>query len=117
MSFEFRVPNYARAVGARMDYVPFASRLLWAGGFQMNIMPELVSGKRTQPIFSYNPRQVTLKETLVLPAGYSARKLPDDRKAGGEVAWIKGGWKHSGNTLEFNRGLARARPLAAGLDV
>ena len=103
LAFVFRVPAYARAVGKRMDYVPFASRLLWAGGYQMNITPELVKGEHKQPIFTYNPRQVTLKETLSLPAGYSARTLPADRKAGGEIAWIKGGWKKSGNTLEFSQ--------------
>ena len=85
-----------------MDYTPFSQRLEWAGSYQMNLLSGLTGDKRTQPIFTYNPRQVTIKETLTLPAGYSVRKLPDDRNIGGTVAWTKGGWKKSGNALEFS---------------
>ncbi|HEY3293962.1 MAG TPA: DUF3857 and transglutaminase domain-containing protein [bacterium] len=98
----FRVPAYARAVGSRMDYAPFSQKLVWAGGYQMNLLSGLDDEKRTQPIFSYNPRQVTIKETLSLPSGYSVRKLPDDRKEGGDVAWTKGGWKKNGGSLELS---------------
>jgi transglutaminase-like putative cysteine protease len=102
VDFEFRVPDYARITGKRLDYTPFSQRLVWAGGYQMNILSGLDKDKRTQPIFTYNPRQTTIKETLQLPPGYTVRKLPDDRKVGGSAAWTKGGWKKTGGALEFS---------------
>jgi transglutaminase-like putative cysteine protease len=102
VDMEFRVSNYARTVGNRMDYQPFSQKLVWAGGYQMNLLSGLEAEKRTQPIFTYNPRQVTIKETLSLPSGYSVRKLPEDRNVGGKLAWTKGGWKKSGGSLELS---------------
>jgi len=102
VTLEFRVPDYARRLGNRLDYVPFSSRLLWAGGYQMNLLSGLTAKERTQPILTYNPRQVTLQEALALPVGMSVRKMPDALDEGGEAAWTKGGWKKSGAGLELN---------------
>jgi hypothetical protein len=102
LDFDFRVPAYARSVGSRMDYTPFSQRLVWAGGYQMNLLSGLDDEERKQPVFTYNPRQVTITETLTLPAGYAVRELPKERKEGGEIAWTKGGWKKNGNLLELN---------------
>ncbi len=102
VDMEFRIPDYARTVGSRMDYQPFSQKLVWAGAGQMNVLSGFTAEKRTQPMFTYNPRQVTLKETLTLPSGYVVRKLPEDRNLGGNLAWTKGGWKKDGNALEFS---------------
>jgi transglutaminase-like putative cysteine protease len=102
VDISFRVPSYARTVGTRMDYTPFSQRFVWAGGYQMNLLSGLDADKRTQPIFTYNPRQVTIHETLTLPAGFAVRTLPEDRNIGGDIAWTKGGWKKTGNSLEFS---------------
>lgn len=102
VTMEFRVPGYARLLGKRLDYQPFSSKLLWAGGYQMNLLSGLDSKERTQPILTYNPRQVTLQEVLQLPSGMSARELPKALNDGGEAAWTKGGWKKSAGGLELN---------------
>lgn len=102
VTIEFRVPAYARVVGQRMDYEPFVEKFLWGGGFQHNL-PTGLEKERTQPVFTYNPRQITLKETLTLPPGYTVRKLPDARDVGGDLAMLKGGWKKSAAGLEFSQ--------------
>jgi hypothetical protein len=102
VQMEFRVPAYARVIGKRMDYTPFSQRLLWAGGYQMNLLAGLTAAERKQPILTYNPRQVTLKESLQLPSGFSVHKLPDERKVGGDASWTEGGWKKTGSGLELN---------------
>jgi len=102
VTIEFRVPGYARVAGKRMDYVPFSSKFMWAGGPQHNL-PTGLAEERTQPVFTYNPRQITLRETLQLPPGFSVRKLADDRDLGGDLAHLKSTWKKSGSTLELNQ--------------
>ncbi|MBL0061381.1 MAG: DUF3857 and transglutaminase domain-containing protein [bacterium] len=102
VTMEFSIPNYARRLGKRLDYQPFSSKLLWAGGYQMNLLSGLDSEEREQPILTYNPRQVTLQEVLQLPPGMAIRKLPDLLHEGGEAAWTKGGWKKTPNGTELN---------------
>ena len=102
VTIEFRVPGYARVAGKRMDYVPFSSKFMWAGGPQHNL-PTGLAEERTQPVFTYNPRQITLRETLQLPPGFSVRKLADDRDIGGDLAHLKSTWKKSGSTVELNQ--------------
>jgi hypothetical protein len=102
VTIEFRVPGYARVAGKRMDYVPFSSKFMWAGGPQHNL-PTGLAEKRTQPVFTYNPRQITLRETVQLPPGYAVRKLADDRDLGGDLAHLKSAWKKSGSTVELNQ--------------
>jgi transglutaminase-like putative cysteine protease len=102
VTIEFRVPGYARVVGKRMDYVPFSSKFMWAGAYQHNL-PTGLTEKRTEPVFTYNPRQITLRETVQLPPGFSVRKLAADRDAGGEIAHLKSTWKKVGSTVELNQ--------------
>ncbi len=102
VEIEFRVPRYARVIGNRIDYQPFIGKFLFGGSFQHNL-PTGLEEDRTQPVFTYNPRQITLRETLSLPAGFTARTLPDDRDIGGELAYLKGGWKKTGTNLEFSQ--------------
>jgi hypothetical protein len=103
VSVEFRVPEYARVLPDRMNYVPFSAKVLWAGGGQFNMLNNLSTEKREQPVFTYNPRQVTLKETLNLPPGVEADKLPDARNIGDDLVSLKGGWKKTGTTLELSQ--------------
>jgi hypothetical protein len=102
VTIDFRVPGYARVAGKRMDYVPFSSKFMWAGGPQHNV-PTGLKEERTQPVFTYNPRQITLRETVQLPPGYAVRKLADDRDLGGDLAHLKSAWKKSGSTIELNQ--------------
>ncbi|RPH93179.1 DUF3857 domain-containing protein [candidate division KSB1 bacterium] len=102
VTIDFRVPGYARVVGKRMDYTPFVSKFMWAGGPQHNI-PTGLTKDRTQPVFTYNPRQITLKETVQLPPGFSARKLADERDIGGEIAHLKSNWKKVSGGIELNQ--------------
>jgi hypothetical protein len=85
-----------------VDYEPFSSKLLWAGGFQMNLLSGLNTEKRTQPVLTYNPRQVTVQERLSLPSGMSVDKLPDALDEGGEAAWTRGEWKKAPGAMELN---------------
>lgn len=85
-----------------MDYVPFSSKFMWAGAFQHNL-PTGLKEERTQPVFTYNPRQITLRETLQLPPGFGVRKLSDERDVGGELSHLKSAWKKSGSTVELNQ--------------
>jgi transglutaminase-like putative cysteine protease len=102
VTMDFRVPSYARVLGKRVDYIPFSTRLLWAGGYQFNLIAG-VKEKRKQPLFTYNPRHVTLKETLDLPPGFAIKKLPDARDIGGEIAHLSGGWKQTGGALQLDQ--------------
>jgi hypothetical protein len=103
LDMDFRYPGYARVVGKRMDYQPFGQKFVWAGGYQMNVMSDIFDKKeRTQPLLTYNPRQVTIKESVSLPPGFKVRKLPEARNIGGEAASTKGGWTKSSNGLEFS---------------
>lgn len=102
VTMEFRVPGYSRRLGSRLDYQPFSSKLLWAGGYQMNLLSDLDSDKRTQPLLTYNPRQVTLQEVLQLPKGMAPRTLPEPLNAGGDKAWTKGSWKSVPVGAELN---------------
>lgn len=102
VAIDFKVPGYARVVGKRMDYVPFAAKFMWAGGAQHNL-PTGLKKDRSQPVFTYNPRQITLKETLQLPSGFTVRKLADDRDIGGEIAHLKSSWKRTGAVLELKQ--------------
>jgi hypothetical protein len=100
---EFRVPEYAQVLPDRINYVPFSAKVLWAGGAQFNVLNNLTSDKRTQPVFTYNPRHVTLKETLKLPPEFESGKLPEARDIGDEVAFLKGGWKKAGGSLVLSQ--------------
>jgi hypothetical protein len=101
VDFDFRVPSYARVLNGRMDYEPFSQKLVWAGGGQMNVLTGLKKDRK-QPLFTYNPRQVTIREILDLPAGVKVRKLPEARDIGGDLAYTKGGWKKSAGGLELS---------------
>jgi len=119
LDIEFRVPRYARVVGNRMDYEPFSAKFLFGGSFQHNL-PTGLKAKRTQPVFTYNPRHITLNETLALPVGFTATTVPDARELGGEIGALHGGWKKSGASLKFSQVFKlrdRAIPLEQYEDV
>jgi transglutaminase-like putative cysteine protease len=99
VDISFRIPAYARTIGDRIDYVPFSVKLLAANGRQWNFLHDLTAKERKHPIFTYNPRHVTLRETLSLPPGFKPRELPPGRDLGDDLASLKGGWKQTGNSL------------------
>ena len=103
LEIAFRVPQYARVVGKRMDYVPYSIRVLKGSTFQWNFLNDLTAKERQHPLFTYNPRHVTLTETLTLPAGMKVRELPKPRDLGDELASMNGGWKEHGGTLELKQ--------------
>ncbi|MDD5087969.1 MAG: DUF3857 domain-containing transglutaminase family protein [bacterium] len=102
LRIEFRVPRYARVIGNRMDYEPFSAKFLFGGSYQHNL-PTGLKEKRTQPVFTYNPRHITVSETLTLPAGFTAKTLPDERDTGGEIGHLNDGWEKSGAALKFSQ--------------
>ncbi|MBU0507414.1 DUF3857 domain-containing transglutaminase family protein [bacterium] len=102
VEIEFRVPNYARVVGNRMDYEPFVSKFLFSGSYQHNL-PTGLTKERTQPVFTYNPRHLTMKETLALPPGFKVRETPDAQDAGGEIAKLTGSWNKTAAGAQFTQ--------------
>ncbi|MBI5060410.1 DUF3857 and transglutaminase domain-containing protein [candidate division KSB1 bacterium] len=103
VAIEFRVADYARVIGDRMDYVPYSVKLLAANGRQWNFVHDLTAKKRAHPIFTYNPRHVTLRETLLLPPGHAVRKLPEARELGDDLASLRGGWTTAGGGLTLEQ--------------
>ncbi|MBU0692511.1 DUF3857 and transglutaminase domain-containing protein [bacterium] len=103
VEMSFKVDGYARVIGNRMDYEPFSTKLSWAGGYQFNHMTGLNDEERTQPVHCWNPRRITIKETLSLPSGYSIDELPKKRDIGGDEAYTRGEWTKSGSAAEFNQ--------------
>ncbi len=99
----FRVPQYARVVGKRMDYVPYSVVMLRGSGYQWNFPNDVTAETREHPLFTYNPRHVTLTETLTLPAGMKVRELPKTRDVGDELTSMKGGWKQQNGKLELHQ--------------
>ena len=99
----FRVPEYARVVGKRIDYVPYSVKMLKSSGYQWNFPNDLTTETREHPLFTYNPRHVTLTETLTLPPGMKVRELPKTRDIGSELTSLKGGWKQQGGKLELKQ--------------
>ena len=98
----FRVPQYARVVGKRLDYVPYSIKMLKGSGYQWNFPNDVTAKEREHPLFTYNPRHVTITETLTLPAGTKVRKLPDDRDMGGDLTSLKSNWTQQGGKLELS---------------
>jgi hypothetical protein len=99
----FRVPQYARVIGHRVDYVPFSIAMLKGSGYQWNFPNDLKEKEREHPLFTYNPRHVTLTETLSLPGGMKIRKLPEARDVGNDLTSMKGGWKQQNGQLELHQ--------------
>lgn len=99
----FRVPQYARVVGKRMDYIPYSIKMLRGSGFQWNFPNDVKEKEREHPLFTYNPRHVTLKESLTLPAGVKVRKRPEVRDIGNDLTSLKGGWKEQNGKMELKQ--------------
>jgi hypothetical protein len=51
----FKVDDYARVAGDRMDYVPFSTRFSWGGSYSFNNLSGLTSDEREQPLMTWNP--------------------------------------------------------------
>lgn len=99
---EYRIPGFARAVGGNMVMTPLLAENVFGDSFHA---PELAT-RTNMETRQYGFRQrcsrlVDLDETITLPAGMRALRLPETARIAGEAASFDGGVTVEGGTLRF----------------
>jgi len=100
ISIEFSVPGFAAVSGKTLLFVPLSAAEIFKS-FQGQLAFDTELAERKYPFRDRCSRQVSIHETLTLPAGCKAGRIPSSVETGGTSASYKGGYNLKGNTLEF----------------
>ena len=101
ISIEFTIPGFAALSGKSMMFTPLSSAEMFKN-FQAQLSFDTEIQDRKYPFRDRCSRQVSIHETMILPAGAKAGRIPGSLSAGGNIASYKGAYTLQGNTLEFS---------------
>ena len=100
ISIEFSIPGFAAVSGKTLMFTPLSAAEIFKS-FQGQLGFETDLAERKYPFRDRCSRQVSIHETMSLPANSRAGRVPGSLNAGGNAASYKGGYTLKGNTLEF----------------
>ncbi len=86
LTIRFKAPGYATVAGEELLLTPAAVQLAKAAPRAFQMVNDLTSEERSSTLMVWNPRLVTIKETIAIPKGYSWKNTPEEKEAGENVA-------------------------------
>jgi transglutaminase-like putative cysteine protease len=104
ISFQYRIPQYARILGEQMVFTPVVARhLLSDPGSSAYLHMKYDLEKRKYPFATRCSFLIDFQEKVRLPKKYKISDLPKFDAASGEAADFTASYKNEKNTLEFQQ--------------
>ena len=100
ISIEFSIRDFAMVNGKTLMFVPLSAAEIFKS-FQGQLAFDTDLAERKYPFRDRCSREVKIHETILLPSGCKAGRIPASAKAGGNAAAYSGNYQLKGNTLEF----------------
>lgn len=100
ISIEFTIPGFAVVSGKTLLFIPLSAAEIFKT-FQGQLLFDTDLAERKYPFRDRCSRQVSVHETMKLPAGSKAGRVPASSDAGGNYSNYKAGYTLNGNILEF----------------
>jgi hypothetical protein len=101
LTIEFNIPGFALVSGKTLMFTPLSAGEIFKN-FQGQLSFETEPAERKYPFRDRCSRQVSIQETMSLPAGCKASRIPAKTRVGGDAASFKGGYELKGSSLEFS---------------
>ena len=100
ISIEFTIPGFAAVSGKTLLFTPLSAAEIFKA-FQGQLAFDTDPGERNYPFKDRCSRQVSIHETIKLPSGCKAGRVPASTSTGGNYISYKAGYSLNGNILEF----------------
>lgn len=100
ITIEFTIEGFAIVSGKTLLFTPVSAAEIFKA-FQGQLGFDTDLAERKFPFRDRCSRQVSVHETIKLPLGSKAGRIPPSASTGGNLANYKAGYSLNGNTLEF----------------